>query len=59
MILILFFINLVLIISGLCSKNIDNKDGDEKLKSFWKNLRGIEQKIWYANEVYQRNKLNI
>jgi hypothetical protein len=32
---------------------------DENLGSYWKNLNGIDQKIWYANEVYTRKKFGI
>lgn len=39
--------------------NVEMDDCDENLGSFWKNIRGIEQKIWYTNEIYQRKKLGI
>ena len=32
---------------------------DENLGSFWECLPGLEQKRWYATELYLRNKLHI
>ena len=58
MVVVYFFLNLILIICGLFSKNVSS-DLDDNLGSFWKSLRGIEQKIWYANEVYTRTNLNV
>ena len=59
MILAFFIINLALVFSGLCYKNRHNLLYNKFKGSFWKNLRGIEQKIWYASEAYQRKKLDI
>ena len=36
-----------------------NEDVDEGLSSYWKAISGIEQKIWYTTEVYNRANLNI
>ena len=30
---------------------------DEDLEPFWRNLSGLDQKRWYANELYHRNKV--
>lgn len=43
----------------LKNRNLEERVIDEDLGLFWKNLNGIDQKIWYANEVYLRNKLGI
>lgn len=31
-----------------------NADIDEGLSNFWQAISGIQQKLWYANEVYNR-----
>lgn len=32
---------------------------DEKLGNFWNCLSGLDQKKWYAQELYQRKHLNV
>ena len=34
-------------------------DVDEDLGTYWQSLRGHDQKLWYANEVYLRKKLQL
>ena len=52
LILAFFLINILLVIYGLLLNIKDNLKYSENLGSFWTNIRGIEQKIWYTNEVY-------
>jgi hypothetical protein len=40
-------------------KNWEEQDIDENLGQFWSNLSAFDQKLWYTNEVYQRNVLKI
>ena len=60
----LVFIYLVIFILSqninlLKNGNLEERVIDENLGMYWKNLNGIDQKIWYANEVYLRKKLGI
>jgi hypothetical protein len=60
--LFLFYLVITFIIKVIVDwiiHNVEMDDCDENLGSFWKNIRGIEQKIWYTNEIYQRKKLGI
>ena len=44
---------------NLLQTDVEDRELDENLGSYWKNLNGIDQKIWYANEVYTRKKFGI
>ena len=34
-------------------EDVEGKDVEENIGSFWESLTGDDQKIWYANEVYR------
>ena len=38
------------------SPSILGADLDEDLPNFWNALSGVEQKVWYATELYNRAK---
>jgi len=40
-------------------EDVEGKDVEENIGSFWESLTGDDQKIWYANEVYGRSQYGI
>ena len=47
------------ILYGLLKSNMENKEVDEQLNSFWTSLMGTYQKEWYCDETYSREVLGV